>query len=387
MSSPKTPKPSQEERALQQSQGALLEEQRRALKAEREFRVAQLEQEKARLPQEEEARKQGLALQQQQLEGLRRQELLQETLYESLGLEKQVDAEGRVTGYKKVRETPEEKLSAAFSQFQTGQIERQKEQERLQDLLYPSLLESQGYRLTRDAAGKPVGVELTEEAQEERGQRKLARERQTKALKGELDVDPALTKQLADEEVALRESLRKQLGGDYATSTPGIEALSQFSERKNSILAGARRGEISLGEQLQASQVERARGGAGNAANLGQLGLRNVATANIGQGDVLRSLYGRGGTVGSTGGGGFGAPGAATFGDVFGGGQALLGGFQEERARRAQALARQKASRSATFSTIGSALGTVIGAATGYGVGAPVGAALGSAAGYGLAEI
>jgi len=56
---------------------------------------------------------------------------------------------------------------------------------------------------------------------------------------GNLDVDPALTQQLGQQERLLNEQLRRQLGPDYATSSAGIEALQRFRQTAETTKASA----------------------------------------------------------------------------------------------------------------------------------------------------
>ena len=74
------------------------------------------------------------------------------------------------------------------------------------------------------------------------------------ALAGELPEDPALIAQLGEQEDALHESLRQQLGPGWQTSSPGIEAISKFEEGKYKLLDAARRGDLTLAEQLGQSR-------------------------------------------------------------------------------------------------------------------------------------
>jgi hypothetical protein len=78
----------------------------------------------------------------------------------------------------------------------------------------------------------------------------LYNQRTLAALKGELPVNPALNRELTESERDLRNSLSSQLGTGYATSSPGIEALTKFGQRKSETLEGARRGDLSLSEQM-----------------------------------------------------------------------------------------------------------------------------------------
>lgn len=114
----------------------------------------------------------------------------------------------------------------------------------------------------------------------------LLLERQNAALRGELPVNPALLSDLDEQEAQLRESLLQNLGTGYETSTPGIEALSEFGERKAAILEATRRDDIAgagglanqMGgflESLSGSRTGRTMGAAGipgmNATNLMQV--------------------------------------------------------------------------------------------------------------------
>lgn len=75
-------------------------------------------------------------------------------------------------------------------------------------------------------------------------------ERTRAALAGELPVNPALLRELGEQEETLRETLRKQLGPGFETSSPGIEALATQSQRREELIEGARRGDLTLAEQL-----------------------------------------------------------------------------------------------------------------------------------------
>lgn len=81
-------------------------------------------------------------------------------------------------------------------------------------------------------------------------------ERTKAALAGELPVDPALMSDLAERERTLEEELSKDFGSLSAarTSSAGIERLNKFSEMKENVLAGARRGDLTFAQQLAQSQ-------------------------------------------------------------------------------------------------------------------------------------
>lgn len=75
-------------------------------------------------------------------------------------------------------------------------------------------------------------------------------ERTQAALAGELPINPALTSELESQRISLDEALLKQLGTGFQTSTPGIEAIGQFERGASEIRESARRGDLTLSEQL-----------------------------------------------------------------------------------------------------------------------------------------
>ena len=83
----------------------------------------------------------------------------------------------------------------------------------------------------------------------------LTQQRQIAALKGELPVSPALEADIASQEKTLREGLSRSLGTEWETTTPGIQALSEFQKRSGLLREEARRGEIAGGTGLALSQM------------------------------------------------------------------------------------------------------------------------------------
>lgn len=57
------------------------------------------------------------------------------------------------------------------------------------------------------------------------------------ALRGEKPTDPTLLRSIDEGEAQLREQLRRSLGPDYAASSAGADALTEFGKRKNEALA------------------------------------------------------------------------------------------------------------------------------------------------------
>jgi hypothetical protein len=145
-----------------------------------------------------------------------------------------------------------------------------KEQTRTQNLLAPYLYKDAGITPilnTRDPAtgllknpdmaeGAIIDFEAQADPNKEMEQQintKLL-QRSLAALNGELPVDPALLRDLGEQETALRETLRKNLGTGYETSTPGIETLAEFTKRSSELKDAARRGDLSLAESLSLSR-------------------------------------------------------------------------------------------------------------------------------------
>lgn len=153
--------------------------------------------------------------------------------------------------------------SAAETALQNEQVRLLQQQSKLladaskqQSLLAPILFESAGIQPIYDDAGEIVGYEqIQDEATGLQKEINLQLLNRTKAaLAGELPEDPALIRQIDESEETLRETLFKQLGPGYEVSSPGIESLSNFTKRKTELLDAARRGDLTLAEQLSLAQ-------------------------------------------------------------------------------------------------------------------------------------
>jgi len=167
--------------------------------------------------------------------------------------------------------------------------------------------------------------------------RRLMEERQLSALRGDLPIDPSLTRTFEGEEQALRSRLLANLGPGYETSTPGMQSLAEFSARKTGIEYAARRGEIY------------------DTSTLGS----NLATQRLGN---IFGTYGL--PLGN-----FGAA-----GQLFQGYGSTLGSLFANRQLQAQARASSQASLASLF-------GTAAGIGLGMWAGGPAGAYAGGAAG------
>lgn len=79
---------------------------------------------------------------------------------------------------------------------------------------------------------------------------KASKERLLKAYKGELDISPALEKELTSQETQAKEALMRKLGTNWMTSTAGQNAMKNLQEKNSLIREEARQGIISSGEGI-----------------------------------------------------------------------------------------------------------------------------------------
>tara|TARA_R100001086_G_scaffold235327_1_gene158173 strand:+ start:225 stop:1007 length:783 start_codon:yes stop_codon:yes gene_type:complete len=154
------------------------------------------------------------------------------------------------------------------------------------NILNPLLFAQLGINAEFDPEGKLLSVSEDPEAVSRRDIRGdiegLSLEKELAALRGEGEIDPSLTRSFEEGEETLRESLLRQLGPGFETSTPGIEALANFQQRKTETEFGARRGDLSLFEQLAlSSQAGRQQQGSDTLNKL--LGITGIQTGNVGQ--------------------------------------------------------------------------------------------------------
>lgn len=190
---------------------------------------------------------------------------------------------------------------------------------------------------------------------------KLMGERTLKALRGELEVDPALERDIKTQEQTLRDRLFQQLGSGYESSSAGIEAMQKYREGADSLRYQARRGELSLSEQLSMARagVNIAQGGqvlgasgmnlpgvdplssGGFAFGVGQGGLQNQATLR----QVLASPLGIAGGLGQ----------------VAGGYQMPIGQMMNQRQMEFDASAQNAQNSMAGLGALGGVFGAVLG--------------------------
>jgi hypothetical protein len=159
----------------------------------------------------------------------------------------------------------------------------QAEHARIQDLLAPYIYRAAGVT-PRMEGGRIVGFDQAPadalQTQRESLERQLMA-RSEAAIRGELPLDPGLERGIAEEGRGLNMTLRQQLGPGFETSTPGAQARAEFAKRASELRASARRGELTLAEQLglqrgQMNQAQQARQYQQIASTLG-IGQPNIA--------------------------------------------------------------------------------------------------------------
>lgn len=217
---------------------------------------------------------------------------------------------------------------------QTAAINKQLE---MQDLLAPVLYKAAGLEPQFDTTGKVTGFKTTANKDLQDQVQGLTLERELKALKGELPVDPQLTQELDRQEQALRASLMKQFGTGYEGSTPGIQALGDFNQRRANIVDSAARGEITGLAPVMATNAQIA-----DASIQAALGISNPTMQGI-------SLF---------------SPNAAGYGSIVSADNAMRSQIYGAQSQAAITNAQLKAqSSSSLFSGIGSVLGLAASAA------------------------
>jgi hypothetical protein len=254
------------------------------------------------------------------------------------------------------------------------QIDAIKSQTERNAALEPLLLEAMGYR--KDDSGAYVPIEN----QPQDPILQQFEDRLNAALTGEEPISPALEKQLTEEQKLLEADLSKRLGPDWASSTPGIQAMDKFKQRADLIREEARQGAISqAGSQYLAARGLLAGEKQQKVANIAGLMGNTSSLSNVPTGVSTTNL-----SQLTSGGGGT----ADLSGLMGGGSSSVYGNIADLRNYYADQRARQDAINMGTSAGRTSALmgglmgGAQIGAAAGGTTGALVGGGLGLLAGY-----
>lgn len=198
----------------------------------------------------------------------------------------------------------------AFRQAQLDLVNQQRsiatEMLRRQNLLEGEQMRQQGMEQVLDAQGNVTGYRPTADAQRQLDStneiNNLMRTRTLAALKGELPVDPALERSIGENRATLENTLRGNLGTGYATSTPGMQSLSDFDKRAEELRMQQRRDQLSTGEGIRLAgedlnnRVSSSRfGNIVGLSGLPQGGASILGTASSGLTPGLQNLLGNSG--------------------------------------------------------------------------------------------
>ena len=142
-----------------------------------------------------------------------------------------------------------QQAQASLLQQQTQIIQEQRDQ---QKILLPFLAEQEGFDVEMNENGtiKAIKKKADPEDAKRKELESMYLDRSLKAMRGELELDPALEESLKTGEQQLREKLQSQFGPGYETSSPAIESLGQFMRSSEILREGARTGQLTLSEQL-----------------------------------------------------------------------------------------------------------------------------------------
>lgn len=149
--------------------------------------------------------------------------------------------------------------------LQAKQLELLESSEAREALWEPTVMGEMGYRITTDPeTGEQSLTKIPEEellagmSEQDRlayDISKLASERELAALKGDLPVDPALEREILENRQELGERMYRQLGSGWETSTPGIQATAEHTQRAAELRDAMRRGEMTTSEALAQSRL------------------------------------------------------------------------------------------------------------------------------------
>lgn len=175
----------------------------------------------------------------------RQQTALMPVFAKQLGLDLIYDKKGNITGAKQTADS-----------LKLTNLQKQVQEKTLDQLLHPEKDPRYAQQLKLlDLQMKSYEDQLNGPLAKQNKQiQSLANERTLKALRGELEIDPAVERDIKQQEATLRDRLSNQLGSGYETSSAGIEALQKFNEGANILRSQARKGELTLADQLSMSR-------------------------------------------------------------------------------------------------------------------------------------
>jgi hypothetical protein len=246
-------------------------------------------------------RQQAEALQFQQqtvMEQQRLNEMLMPLIYKQSGIVPQFDEAGNITGFTQDETFGEMQRTSVETAQKSLELQQRQVEEQLrlsptdEDLQRQRDMQNTQMEILKSQLDKMNAPPDELETMRQEIEKGLL-ERSKAALAGELPVSPGLISDLGKQEQELNERLRQQFGVGYETSTAGIQTLGDFEERKTNILEGARRGDLTMSEQLSLARqgMGMQAGGAGlnqalmaQALNMGGVNPLQVAGQGFGMG-------------------------------------------------------------------------------------------------------
>lgn len=160
----------------------------------------------------------------------------------------------QIAGIEQQAASPQGQQEGAIQKEQAEFLRLQKEsietQQRFEQMIQPVLLRQAGFDVQQDETGKIISITKPQDPNAGlRGEIETGLLQRSKAaLEGNLPVDPGLLRDLKKFDEDLESQLRKQFGD--LNSSPAQEALQRARESKELILGQARRGDLSMAEQL-----------------------------------------------------------------------------------------------------------------------------------------
>jgi hypothetical protein len=167
------------------------------------------------------------------------------------------------------------------------------EQKAFQKDLQPFLFEEMGIEeITDPETGERSFQRRADPARDLRKELEVKQlQRVRDAFEGKLPVSPGLERELASTESSVRERLRKQLGPEFETSTPGAGVLGNLFTRSEELRESARRGELTGGMQSALALGQFRQGTLGSFLSQGQ-GISQGGLPFIGAGTQVSGALG-----------------------------------------------------------------------------------------------
>ena len=288
-------------------------------------------------------------------EQVRQQELLAPILFKQAGINPIFDDEGKITGFEETEPGLREEIQKESLELTRDILDLQKRELQTSEDLAPAekvFREKSLDLLSKQLDASERALDLAEKINPlEEEVETLSLERTLAALKGELPINPSLTRELDEQEELLREDLRRQLGPGFETSTPGRNALDKFFRDKEEILEGARRADLTNSESLSLARSSLRKGTTATTTS----GSSPFIATNLPSrfGDIFRSsdiAQSRSGSI-------------SQFSNVASGFGAITSQLQQDRALQLSANITNATNRSNLFGSIFTGVGSLLGGA------------------------